>query len=125
MSRNVFQKISAYLIGACLFTSTSLIPAQARAEQMSRQQGPAYAPHGGYEAEPGAADLIVDGLAVRPAAIGTALVGTAIFLVTLPFSLITGGTPTAAKKLVADPTVAVFRRCFGCVRQGYTRDYRR
>ncbi len=125
MSRNAFKKIGAYLIGACLCTSTALFPSQATAEQMSRQRGPAYVPRGGYEAEPGAGDLIVDGLAVRPAAIGTALVGTAIFLVTLPFSLITGGTPTAARKLVADPTVAIFRRCFGCVRQGYTRDYRR
>ncbi|MGH8579555.1 MAG: hypothetical protein ACREVK_05320 [Gammaproteobacteria bacterium] len=125
MSRNAFKKIGAYLIGACLCTSTSLIPSQVTAEQMSRQQGQAYVPRGGYEAEPGAGDLIVDGLAVRPAAIGTALVGTAIFLVTLPFSLITGGTQRAAQKLVADPTVAVFRRCFGCVRQGYARDYRR
>ncbi|MGH8614380.1 MAG: multidrug transporter [Gammaproteobacteria bacterium] len=125
MLHNAFKKIGAYLIGACLCTSASLTPSQVTAEQMGRQQGPGHVPRGGYEAEPGAGDLIVDGLVVRPAAIGTALVGTALFLVTLPFSLITGGTPTAAEKLVADPTAAIFRRCFGCVRQGYTREYRR
>lgn len=63
-----------------------------------------------------AGDLLV----ARP--IGAALVvgGTAVWLVSLPFTLLAGNASEAAGTLIGGPVETTFMRCLGCRKPGYT-----
>jgi len=63
-----------------------------------------------------AGDLLV----ARP--IGAALVvgGAAVFLVSLPFTLLAGHASEAADTLIGGPVETTFMRCLGCRNPGYT-----
>jgi len=63
-----------------------------------------------------AGDLLV----ARP--IGAALVvgGTAVWLVSLPFTLLAGNASEAAGTLIGGPVETTFMRCLGCRNPGYT-----
>ena len=56
-----------------------------------------------------AADLIV----IRPLGIVASVLGTAVFIVSLPFSALGGNTKTACRKLVQDPAKFTFTRPLG------------
>ena len=60
-------------------------------------------------------DLVV----ARPVLLGVTLIGTAVFLVSLPFSLLGGNSGEAAKTLVLGPAETTFVRCLGCSNPGY------
>jgi hypothetical protein len=60
-------------------------------------------------AEAMAADLLV----VRPLGIVASVVGTAVFIVSLPFSALGGNTKIACQKLVEDPAKFTFKRPLG------------
>lgn len=60
-------------------------------------------------AEAMAADLFV----IRPLGIVASVVGTAIFIVSLPFSALGGNTKIACQKLVEDPAKFTFKRPLG------------
>lgn len=60
-------------------------------------------------AEAMAADLLV----VRPLGIVASVVGTAVFIVSLPFSALGGNTKIACQKLVVDPAKFTFKRPLG------------
>lgn len=60
-------------------------------------------------AEAMAADLLV----VRPLGIVASVVGTAVFIVSLPFSALGGNTKIACQKLVKDPAKFTFKRPLG------------
>ena len=60
-------------------------------------------------AEAMAADLFV----VRPLGIVASVVGTTIFIVSLPFSALGGNTKIACQKLVEDPAKFTFKRPLG------------
>ena len=60
-------------------------------------------------AEAMTADLLV----VRPLGIVATVVGSAIFIVSLPFSALGGNTKTACRKLVQDPAKFTFKRPLG------------
>ena len=60
-------------------------------------------------AEAMAADLFI----VRPLGIVATLVGSAIFVVSLPFSTLGGNTNVAYQKLVKDPAKFTFKRALG------------
>lgn len=62
-----------------------------------------------------AGDLLV----ARPLLLAATAVGTAVFVVTLPFSWLSGSTEKAGKALVVEPGKATFVRCLGCKRSGY------
>jgi len=63
--------------------------------------------------EPRAETMIIDFLLLRPLGlVGTAL-GTAVFVVSLPFSLPTKSADKAAQKLVVDPAKFTFARPLG------------
>lgn len=64
---------------------------------------------------PTAEQMIVDGLVLRPLALAGTIVGTAIFIVTLPFSLPGGNADEAARELIAEPARATFGTCLGCI----------
>ena len=60
-------------------------------------------------AEAMAADLLV----VRPLGLVASVVGTAVFIVSLPFSALGGNTKIACQKLVEDPAKFTFKRPLG------------
>lgn len=58
-------------------------------------------------------DMMADLFIVRPISLVGAVLGTAVFLVTLPFTLPTQSTDEAAKALVGDPFEYTFNRPLG------------
>lgn len=65
-------------------------------------------------AEKSSAEAIaIDALVVRPAGIVATAVGTAVFIVSLPFGLLTGSTEEAAQKLIGEPARYTFVRPLG------------
>jgi hypothetical protein len=67
------------------------------------------------EYHPSAENMIFDGLVYRPLSLAGTLLGTGIFLVTLPFSLAGGNVNEASQVLVVEPAKSTFGRCLGCL----------
>jgi hypothetical protein len=63
--------------------------------------------------KPGSGAMFVDAIAVRPVMIATTVVGSALFLVSLPFSALGGNVHEAAQSLVLDPAQSAFTRPLG------------
>ena len=57
--------------------------------------------------------IIADALVLRPLGLAATVVGTAVFVVSLPFSLLTKRVDKAAQKLVVDPAKYTFTRPLG------------
>lgn len=70
------------------------------------------------EESPSALAMTGDALLVRPALLATTIVGSAVYLVSLPFSLLGGNAGEAGDTLVVGPAKATFVRCLGCTRTG-------
>jgi len=68
----------------------------------------------GAEREPGPAGMIIDGLVVRPLGLVATIVGSVIFVITLPFSAMGDNVAEARKNLVEAPAAFTFSRCLGC-----------
>ncbi|PMR67560.1 hypothetical protein [Halomonas heilongjiangensis] len=66
------------------------------------------------EAQPSGGAMVADALIARPLLLVATLGGTAVFLVSLPFSALGGNVGPAAEALVKTPAEATFRRCLGC-----------
>jgi len=67
------------------------------------------------EAEaPSFATAAADAVLGRPVLFVTTVVGAGIFVVTLPFSLLSGSVKQAGQTLVGTPARATFDRCLGC-----------
>jgi hypothetical protein len=64
--------------------------------------------------QPTALAMTGDLVLARPALLVMTVVGTATFVVSLPFSLLGGNAGNAANTLVAGPGKATFVRCLGC-----------
>lgn len=69
--------------------------------------------------DPSALAMGTDLLLVRPVLLATTVVGSAIWLVSLPFSAAGGNMKQAADTLVIGPGEATFVRCLGCTSSGY------
>lgn len=69
--------------------------------------------------KPSALAMTGDALLARPVLFVMTVVGSALFLVSLPFSLAGGNAGEAGKVLVAKPAEATFIRCLGCKNSGY------
>lgn len=65
------------------------------------------------EEEPSSTAIIFDVLITRPLGIVATAVGTAVFIVGLPFTIPTRSVGVAAEKLVVDPLAFTFRRPVG------------
>ncbi|WNK19721.1 hypothetical protein P1P91_12925 [Halomonas piscis] len=63
---------------------------------------------------PSGAAMTLDALVARPLLAVATVGGTAVFLVSLPFTALGGGVDEAAETLVKTPAEATFRRCLGC-----------
>lgn len=65
------------------------------------------------EEEPSSTAIVFDVLITRPLGIVATAVGTAVFIVGLPFTIPTRSVGVAAEKLVVDPLAFTFRRPVG------------
>ncbi|WP_416139269.1 hypothetical protein ACM26W_02335 [Halomonas sp. HK25] len=75
---------------------------------------PAVAQQQRMEAQPSGGAMVVDALVARPLLAVATVAGTAVFLVSLPFTALGGGVDSAAETLIKTPAEATFRRCLGC-----------
>jgi len=66
--------------------------------------------------EPSAVEMGADLLVARPVQLASTIVGAAVFLVSIPFTILGGNVGQAGKKLVAEPAKATFVRCLGCLK---------
>ena len=102
MFRSRMQSGVALLIAILFLCATSLVhaaedPYTVRTEDVSAET------------------IIVDGLLLRPGGLVATVVGTAVFVVTLPFSIPTKSVNKAAQKLIVDPAKYTFVRPLGQV----------
>ncbi|MAY36511.1 MAG: hypothetical protein CMN84_10460 [Spongiibacteraceae bacterium] len=69
--------------------------------------------------EPSALAMVTDTVLVRPVMLAVTVVGTAFFVVSLPFSALGGNVGQAADTLMVQPAANTFVRCLGCTKAGY------
>jgi len=74
---------------------------------------PALASVEGEEGEATATTMAFDLLILRPFGFTALVIGSAFFIVSLPFSVISGNIKEAGKFLVVDPAKYTFTRTFG------------
>lgn len=94
------DKHSLFFSALVLVALLGASPAMARGERM--------------EAQPSGGAMIVDAVIARPLLAAATVGGTAIFLVSLPFTALGGNVDGAAETLIKTPAEAAFRRCLGC-----------
>lgn len=99
------KKLLAITLAATLATG-SVLSTVAQADQVSDRVFDESAPHAGA--------MIADGLIARPLLIVGTVIGTGVFVVSLPFSLLGGNSGGAFHALVAEPFKTTFLRCLGC-----------
>ena len=63
--------------------------------------------------EPSGGEMIYDAVIIRPLGLVATVVGMAFFVVSLPFSALTGSVDAAGEKLVSDPGKYTFKRPLG------------
>jgi len=102
MFRSRMQSGVALLVAVLFLCATSLVHA-AEDSYMARTE------------DVSAEAMIADGLLLRPAGIVATVLGTAVFVVTLPFSIPTRSVGKAAQKLIVDPARYTFVRPLGQV----------
>lgn len=111
---NLFRTTAAVL---ALTTGLLAMPAQADVVQQNVSGNP------GYEIEtPPAYAMAGDLIIARPLLIAGTIIGTGLFLVSLPFTALGGNVKEAGEALVVEPGMAAFVRCLGCTESGYKKD---
>ena len=84
------------------------------------------APQIGYsqavDEDPSAVAMAGDLIIARPLLLVATVLGTGLYVVSLPFSLAGGNAAEAGETLVVGPAKATFVRCLGCTRSGYKKD---
>lgn len=97
MCQAITKRSAAAILAATLTLTGSLAGAQ---------DGPSNPPP---SADAAAADLLI----ARPGGLVATVLGTAVFIVGLPFTLISGSTEQAAQQLVVQPAQYTFTRPLG------------
>lgn len=72
--------------------------------------------------DPSALAMAGDLVIARPLLLGATVLGSVVYVVSLPFSLAGGNAGEAGETLVVGPAKATFVRCLGCTRSGYKKD---
>lgn len=111
MTNSYLMKYKNYLLILALFFSINVY-----ADEMT--EAPAT-----NQYKPTAEQMIIDGLVYRPLSLAGTLLGTGLFIVTLPFSLIGGNADVAGERLVLEPASSTFDRCLGCLPDNSTTNY--
>ena len=106
-----------------VFMSFTLLGAP-RAEEQDSTQAAGYSGYSlstggglstrGLKYETGGAGMAIDGLVVRPISFVGTVLGSVVFVATLPFSALGGNVGEAADLLVLEPAKFTFSRCLGC-----------
>lgn len=76
---------------------------------------------GAVQEEPSALAMAGDLILVRPAMLTITVLGSAVWLVGLPFSAAGGNVKGSANTLVLQPAKNTFVRCLGCTQAGYNK----
>ncbi|PCJ90379.1 MAG: hypothetical protein COA46_11200 [Porticoccaceae bacterium] len=69
--------------------------------------------------KPSAGEMVADIVVARPILLVLTVLGTGLYVVTLPFSLAGGNATEAGEALVIGPARSTFVRCLGCRISGY------
>ena len=93
------------IISMLFFLSVNLCP--------TVMAGPVASPVQEELAAPSPTDTFIDVLFYRPIGLALIPIGTALFVVSLPFSITGGNVPTAFNNLVAAPAKYTFARPLG------------
>jgi hypothetical protein len=64
--------------------------------------------------------MVGDLLVARPLGVVMTVAGAAVWVVSLPFTLLAGHASEAAGALIGGPAEVTFMRCLGCRTSGYT-----
>jgi hypothetical protein len=75
---------------------------------------------GAVDESPNEWAMVGDLLVARPLGAALTVGGAAVWLVSLPFTLLAGNASEAAGTLIGGPAEATFMRCLGCRNVGYT-----
>lgn len=75
---------------------------------------PGFANAAAVNDRPSGLEMAADVLLARPLLLVSTVVGTGLFVVSLPFSALGGNVGEAGSTLVATPFKATFVRCLGC-----------
>jgi hypothetical protein len=75
---------------------------------------------GAVDEDPNGFAMLGDFLVARPIGLVLTAGGTALWLVSLPFTLLAGNANQAADTLILGPGEQTFMRCLGCRQSGYT-----
>lgn len=67
---------------------------------------------------PSAMEMAFDGLIIRPITLVATVLGSIIWIATLPFSVLGGNAGEAADVLIIEPAEATFLKCLGCTSSG-------
>jgi len=92
------RKVIAQVLAALLVFST-VMPAVSYADRIDER--------------PTASEMTLDAV-VRPVMMAGTVIGAALFVVTLPFSVLGGNSMEAGEVLVVGPFKSTFLRCLGC-----------
>jgi hypothetical protein len=75
---------------------------------------------GAVDEDPNGFAMLGDLVVARPIGLALTAGGTALWLVSLPFTLLAGNVSEAADTLILGPGEQTFMRCLGCRQSGYT-----
>ncbi|SDI26478.1 multidrug transporter [Pseudomonas panipatensis] len=111
---NLFRSLAVALALSC---GLSAMPVMAESSDNAASNDPIYSVQ-----SPPFYKMMGDLLIARPLLIGATVIGTAAFVVSLPFTALGGNVKEAGQALVVDPGKAAFVRCLGCSESGYKQD---
>ena len=95
------QSLIFFLLAAVLLFTWAASPALAKQKQSITGE------------DRNAVSMMFDLVLLRPLGLAATVVGTAFFVVSLPFSVLGGNTGEAAKKLMVEPAKYTFTRPLG------------
>ena len=75
---------------------------------------------GAVDEDPNGFAMVGDFFVARPIGLVLTAGGAALWLVSLPFTLLAGNANEAADTLILGPGEQTFMRCLGCRQSGYT-----
>jgi len=114
----MIKQIKLKALNLMICVATILTPAAATQAQKLSQGNFAVADYDytthSQARSPGAIAMGADILIARPLLLAATVIGTGLFVISLPLSILGNNVSEAGEKLVAVPAKATFFRCLGC-----------
>tara|TARA_R110001599_G_scaffold353459_1_gene592654 strand:+ start:367268 stop:367657 length:390 start_codon:yes stop_codon:yes gene_type:complete len=101
-------------------TTVLLISCLLLPQTLWAQDPAAMAREGAVDEDPNGFAMVGDFFIARPIGLVLTAGGAALWLVSLPFTLLAGNANEAADTLILGPGEQTFMRCLGCRQSGYT-----